>query len=166
MRDLWNLSRLVVMVLLITGVLAGCSRGGASNNQATETGQSTSTEQASTPTRVAVPAPDPAKVTIDDLEMIEEWQNSQIPAYPGASRVRFESYPTQVENGGMMVYRTDDSPEQVVAFYRGALQALGWQELRADANTVVAKRGEAALSVQVNEQENGTAIVLLLTDAP
>ncbi len=166
MHDLWKLSRLVVMMLLIAGVLAGCSRGGASNKQATETGQSNSTEQAGTPTRVAGPAPDPAKVTIDDLQMIEEWQNSQIPAYPTSSRVRFEPFPSQVENAGMMVYRTDDSPEQVVAFYRGALQALGWQELRADANTVVAERGEAALTVQVNQQEGGTAIVLLLTDAP
>jgi len=54
----------------------------------------------------------------------------------------------------------------VVAFYRGALQALGWQELRADANKVVAKRGEAALTVNVSNQEGGTAILLMLTDAP
>ncbi|MCM8750088.1 hypothetical protein NET02_13115 [Thermomicrobiaceae bacterium CFH 74404] len=166
MRGLWNLSRLVATLLLISAVIAGCSRGGASDNQATETGQSNSTEQAGTPTRVAGPAPDPAKVTINDLQMIEEWQNSQIPAYPESSRVRFEPFPSQVENAGMMVFRTDDSPEQVVAFYRGALRALGWEERRADANTVVAERGEAALTVQVNQQEGGTAIVLLLTDAP
>ncbi len=166
MRGLRRVSWQMIVVLLLAGTLAGCSRGGASNNRGMETAQVNPTEQAGTPTRTVEPAPEPVTVSVNELQMIEEWQSSQVPAYPGASQVRFEPYQTQVENGGMMVYRTDDSPEQVVAFYRGALQALGWQELRADANKVVARRGEAALTVNVSNQEGGTAILLMLTDAP
>lgn len=166
MRDLRRVSWQIIVVLLLAGILAGCSRSGASNNRGTETAPANPTEQAGTPTRTLEPAPEPAAVSANELQMIEEWRSSQVPAYPGASQVQFEPYQTQVENGGMMVYRTNDSPEQVVAFYRGALQALGWQELRADANKVVAKRGEAALTVDVSNQEGGTAILLMLTDAP
>jgi hypothetical protein len=105
-------------------------------------------------------------VTAAELQVIAEWQASWVPAYPGATREHFELFQTQVENGGMMVFSTADTPERIVSFYRGALRALGWQEVRATATKVVAQRGEAALTVNVTARGGHTAIVLMLTDAP
>jgi len=157
---------LALLLVLTTSLLAGCARGGQGEARPTESERPAGSELTSTPDRSSQPAPRPANVTVADLQVIAEWQGSQVPAYPGATREHFEPFETQVQNGGMMVFNTADVPERIVAFYRGALQALGWQEVRATATKVVAERGEAALTVNVIQQEGQTAIVLMLTDAP
>ncbi len=166
MREVRPVALAIAILLLITSVLSACARGKEGEARPTAPPQEARTEQAPTSTSTAEAAPQPARVSAGELQMIEEWQSSQVPAYPGATRVHFETFPTQVENGGMMVFRTADTPERVIAFYRGALRALGWQELRAAADKVVAARGEAALTVNVNHEQGATAILLMLTDAP
>ncbi len=156
----------IAVLLLISSALTACARGKEGEARLTAQPQEARTEQAPASSGAVETAPQPARISTAELQMIEEWQRSQVPAYPGATRVDFEPFSTQVENGGMMVFRTADTPERVIAFYRGALRALGWQELRAAANKVVAARGEAALTVNVNQEEGATAILLMLTDAP
>ncbi len=112
------------------------------------------------------PPPSPTGVDASSLTIIDEWRETQVPQYPNAQRNDFQTEPmSQVKNAGRMLFRTTDSPEQVIAFYRSALPLLGWQETSANEKNVGAKHGDAALTVSVSAGEAGTKIFLQLLDA-
>lgn len=161
--------RAVVIAVLVVVALSvvACRGSGSDGRPGTVTGGATQRQEAASPSSgPSGAAPAPAPVVASDLRMIAEWAGSQVPEYPGARRVQFDPLPSQVENGGMMVYQTNDPPSRALAFYRGALTALGWQETKASQDTVVAQRGHAALTVTVTGNENGSAILLILADTP
>ncbi|MBO9405776.1 MAG: hypothetical protein J7448_11900, partial [Thermomicrobium sp.] len=58
-----------------------------------------------------------------------------------------------------------DPADRVLEFYRTALPQLGWQLQSAPKNSLAAKRGEAALTVVVKASDQGTTVLLMLTDA-
>ncbi len=98
-------------------------------------------------------------------QMIEQWAMHQVPLYPGAQPGELSPLATQVENGGTISFAVPDPAERVLEFYRTALPQLGWQLQAAPANSIAAKRGQAALTVIVKGSDQGTTVLLMLTDA-
>jgi hypothetical protein len=98
-------------------------------------------------------------------QMIEPWAMHQVPLYPGAQPGDLSPLATQVENGGTISFAVPDPADRVLEFYRTALPQLGWQLQSAPKNSLAAKRGEAALTVVVKASDQGTTVLLMLTDA-
>jgi len=161
-RLLWGFT-----LILIASLTMACSKAAPPTPTPTLAGTPLSLTPAvpPSPTPTPAPAPSPAHVDVSKLTLIDEWRENAVPRYPGAQRGSFETFSTQIKNGGIMLFHTTDSPEQVIAFYRGALTLLGWQEQRADGHQVVARRGPAALTAVATGSTGNTTIMLILTDA-
>ncbi len=106
-----------------------------------------------------------AQAAPTSYQMIEPWAMHQVPLYPGAQPGELSPLATQVENGGTISFAVSDPADRVLEFYRTALPQLGWQLQAAPANSIAAKRGQAALTVVVKGSDQGTTVLLMLTDA-
>lgn len=97
--------------------------------------------------------------------MIDEWRSVQVPMFPGSERVGFTPEgSSSLPNAGYFVFRSDADPEEIIAFYRAALQFYGWHEQRADASQVLVDNGTASLHVLAERRESATAIMLTMLD--
>ncbi|MCX7624188.1 MAG: hypothetical protein N2Z82_10630 [Thermomicrobium sp.] len=144
---------LLVLALATALAATGCRRRA-------ETG----TPASSSPeTSAATPADGPTPVGA--YEFIPVWEAHQVPKYPGSQPGELSPLATQVENGGTISFAVPDPVDQVLAFYRTALPALGWELQPAPQNAIAAERGAAALTVIARGSEHGTTVILMLTDA-
>lgn len=107
-------------------------------------------------------APTPSSAS---YELIPVWEMHRVPKYPGSEPGNFSPLATQIQNGGTLSFAVSDPVDKVLEFYQTALPALGWTLQPAPASAIVAKRGDAALTVVVKGSEHGTTVLLMLTDA-
>src|SRR5690606_41546596 len=59
---------------------------------------------------------------------------------------------SMVENAGTIIVDTPDETAEVMAFYRGAMPALGWTEVRASATQAVFETDVASLTISLVRQ--------------
>jgi hypothetical protein len=150
---------IVVMacVLALGAVVAGCTDD---DGEADGTASSDDTEA-----NVADDAPDPEPVNADDLDIIDEWEEAGVPRFRNGEVLDFEPHASRIENGGTLLLDGDEaSAKEVIAFYRGALGELGWKERRVADGEMTAESDVASLLVTVNEYEEETLIMMILTD--
>lgn len=165
--------RLLFCLLAVPAVLAMAGCGGSATTSTPVPSASTASPVASVsgspkPSQSPVgPAPSPATIDASKLTIIDEWRTSQVPQYPNSQRKDYQAEAlSQVKNAGRMLFSTSDSPEQVIAFYRGALPMLGWKETSANEKNVSATHGDAGLGITVTGEGSGTQILMQLLDAP
>src|SRR5690242_10161991 len=121
-------------VVLILVLAAACSLSGDKNSTATVSASPTSSAtpiplKLGTPIPIG-PAPSPGAVDPSKFVMIEQWQQYQVPQYPGATVGQLQQLgATTVKNGGSLVLTTTDPVEKVIAYYRAAMPFLGWKEI-------------------------------------
>jgi hypothetical protein len=162
---------MIILTLSLALTLAACATGGGdggpSDDGAVETEQNgvDAADEESAPTvQISEDAPAPRQVTAQDLNLIELWRAAGVPQYRNSEVLDFDPHSTQVENGGVLLLGVDDSPEDVIAFYRGALAVLGWEEQRVTASELSAQNDDASLFMTVNENEGGRYVLMILTD--
>lgn len=110
-------------------------------------------------------APDPERVDADELDIIDEWQEAGVPRFRNGEVLDFEPHASRIENGGtLLLDGVNAESDEVIAFYRGALGALGWVERRVGEREMTAESDIASLLVTVNEYEDQTLIMMILTD--
>ncbi len=110
-------------------------------------------------------APDPTPVEADDLDIIDEWEEAGVPRFRDGEVLDFEPHASRIENGGtLLLDGVNADSDEVIAFYRGALGALGWVERRVGEREMTAESDVASLLVTVNEYEDQTLIMMILTD--
>lgn len=90
---------------------------------------------------------------------------ADVPSYPGARVVRSSS---ASEQGLLIAFQSQDTPEQVFAFYRQKLAEQGWsmegEMSSADQRMLIAGKGDRKASVLVSVDDGGqTEITLTLT---
>ena len=165
---MWNRagSRYPGIVLLIAalmiGVLAACSDDDGDLDDAfIPVGDSNPPVEA----EIADDAPAPVDVNADDLHFISEWEASSVPRFRSGEVLDFEPHASSIPNAGTMVLDGEGaSAEEVIAFYRGALRELGWQERRVRAHEITARSENASLLVVVTVDDEFTRIMMMLTD--
>lgn len=97
--------------------------------------------------------------------MITKWQQYQVPKYPGATEGQFTQLgQTAVQNGGSIVFSSEDSPEKVLAYYRAALPFLGWKEIGANSGHASFRTSKASLTITVSDNNGVTSIMMILGD--
>lgn len=112
------------------------------------------------------PPPEAAEVDAASVELIEEWAEAKVPRYPGANlSERSPEGSSMVENAGTIIVDTPDETAEVMAFYRGAMPALGWTEVRASATQAVFETDVASLTISLVRQGETTLAMLQLLDA-
>jgi hypothetical protein len=164
-------SRLALLPIIALLLLAACSDRAGSGSDEQSDGDAAAliedaTERDDAPA-VDPNAPDPAPVDADDLELIDEWREAGVPRYRDGQVLDFEPHASRIENGGtLLLDGVDDSAEEIIAFYRGALQALGWEERNATATEITAHTDIASLLLVVSEHDHETHILMILTDRP
>jgi hypothetical protein len=90
---------------------------------------------------------------------------ADIPSYPGARVVRSSG---AAEQGLLVAFQSQDTPEQVFEFYRQKLAEQGWsmegEMSSADQRMLIAGKGDRKASVLVSADEAGqTEITVTLT---
>jgi hypothetical protein len=157
-------TRAILMILLV-GLLA---LAGACNSDDGDTGTNgddgTTTSSNGGPD-ISEDAPDPVTVEVDELDILSEWEEAGVPRFRDGEVLDFEPHASQVENGGtLLLDGVNADSDEVIAFYRGALAELGWTERRVGTREMTAENEIASLLVTVNEYEDQTLIMMILTD--
>lgn len=154
---------LLVFVVLLLAAVAACSDENSAADDGS--GNADDTETIENGPDVDEQAPDPEQVEADDLEIIDEWQEAGVPRFRGGEVLDFEPHASRVENGGtLLVDGVNASADEVIAFYRGALTALGWEERRVGEREMTAQNDIASLLVTVSVYDDQTLIMMILTD--
>jgi hypothetical protein len=160
---------LVLGIALILALAAACSLPGNKDSTATVVASPTSSAtpiplKLGTPIPVGT-APSPSTVDPSQFVMIDQWQQYQVPQYPGASVGKFTQLgATTVKNGGSLVLTTSDSVEKVIAYYRAAMPFLGWKEVNANDRQATYTSKDASISISANSSNGSTAILMILGD--
>jgi len=154
---------------LILALAAACSLSGDKNSTATVVASPTSSAtpiplKLGTPIPVGT-APSPGTVDPSQFVMIQEWQQYQVPQYPGATVGQLTQLgATTVKNGGSLVLTTSDSVEKVISYYRAAMPFLGWKEINSNARQATFTSKDASISISATSANGNTAILLILGD--
>lgn len=154
---------------LILAMAAACSLSGNKDSTATVVASPTSSAtpiplKLGTPIPVG-PAPSPGTVDPSKFVMIEEWQQYQVPQYPGATIGQLQQLgATTVKNGGSLVLTTSDSVEQVISYYRAAMPFLGWKEVKSNERQATFTSKDASMSISATSSNGNTAILMILGD--
>lgn len=153
----------LVCLIAVLGLTAACGNG---DNSADGVADDTSnTVTSNNGPNVSEDAPDPIPVDAEDVEILDEWQEAGVPRFQNSDVLDFEPHASNIENGGTLLLEAGNaSPEEVLAFYRGALGALGWGERRVSEREMTAESDVASLLVTVNEYDDQTLIMMILTD--
>ena len=152
--------RLVLILAAITTfglLLAACNDddGGSSDSVVTQSDDADVDEN----------APDPEPVEPEELDIIDEWEEAGVPRFRDGEVLDFEPHASRIENGGtLLLDGVNAGSDEVIAFYRGALGSLGWVERRVGEREMTAESDVASLLVTVNEYEDQTLIMMILTD--
>jgi hypothetical protein len=155
-------SRALLMILII-GLLA--LTGACSNDDDATSDSDDSTTSTSQDSNIADDAPDPISVDENEIDILSEWQEAGVPRFRGGEVLDFEPHASQVENGGtLLLDGVDADADEIIGFYRGALASLGWNERRVGAREMTAENEIASLLVTVNEYDDQTLIMMILTD--
>lgn len=150
-----------ITLLLLVAACSATSRS-ADDGGGEDNGSVTSTDGPS----VEDGAADPIPVEADDLNIIDEWEEAGVPRFRDGEVLDFEPHASRIENGGTLLLDGDNaSAAEVIGFYRGALIALGWEERRVGEREMTAESDIASLLVTVNEYDDQTLIMMILTDS-
>lgn len=158
-----DLGKYVLSLLLIAllGIATACGNGDDADDPGNGDGSSSDSEVVN----VSDDAPDPISVSADDLAVIDEWRDAGVPRFRDGAVLDFEPHASRIENGGTLLLDGDNaSAEEIISFYRGALDVLGWEERRVNSREMTAESDRASLLVTVTEHENETLIMMILTD--
>jgi hypothetical protein len=149
----------LVCLIAVLGLAGACGNGDNSADDPSNTITSNNGPN------VTDDAPDPLPVDEDELEILDEWQEAGVPRFPNSEVLDFEPHASRIENGGTLLLDGQGaSPEEVLGFYRGALGSLGWQERRVGVREMTAESDIASLLVTVNQYEEQTLVMMILTD--
>lgn len=158
MRTLAGRLVLMLVVSTLSGVILASCNG---DDSASSDDLVTQSEDAD----VDENAPDPERIDADELDIIDEWQEAGVPRFRDGEVLDFEPHASQIENGGTLILDgVNANSDEVIAFYRGALGALGWVERRVGKSEMTAESDVASLLVTVNEYDDQTLIMMILTD--
>jgi hypothetical protein len=170
-KQYWTMKRnasagTMFLFALLLGMLLALSACGNDNNGNDDTSNGGETNDTAGPTpQVSDDAPDPAEVTSSDLTLINEWRQIGVPTFRGGEVLDFEPHASQVENAGtILLDGYDATPEEIIAFYRGALRVLGWEERRVSEREMTAESDAASLLVTVSVHDEQTLIMMMVTD--
>jgi hypothetical protein len=153
---------LAVLLIAIVGLLAACGNGNDDSGTDDGVDEAPNTSEEA---RVSDDAPDPISVSAEDLVVIEEWRDAGVPRFRDGEVLDFEPHASQIENGGtLLMDGLGSSPEEIIGFYRGALQVLGWEERRVNDRELTAESDKASLLVTVSVHDDQTLIMMILTD--
>jgi hypothetical protein len=112
-----RLSSLAAGLALVSLGIAGCSESG-SRAEAAGTSETTSQSEVPAPAAAAPASASDAPATGSDGPAFAE-------TYPGAEIEQATLGEADGSDGGLMVFTTEATPEQVVAFYKGKAEASG-----------------------------------------
>lgn len=114
-----RLSSLAAGLALVSLGIAGCSESGS---RAEAAGTSETTSQAEVPAPAAAA---PAAASTSDAPATGSDGPAFAQTYPGAEIEQATLGEADGSDGGLMVFNTEATPEQVVAFYKGKAEAAG-----------------------------------------
>jgi hypothetical protein len=163
-RIQWHYSKawfLLIVAAVMAGLLVACG------DDQDDTGNEPQGTQQQRELEIAEDAPDPIDVSASDLDLIDEWQEVGVPRFRDGATLEFEPHPSQIPNAGTLLLDGQGAaPEEVIAFYRGALRVLGWEERRVSNREMTARKERASLLVVVTNDNDRTVIMMMITDAP
>ncbi|MEX2425340.1 MAG: hypothetical protein WD401_01115, partial [Thermomicrobiaceae bacterium] len=103
----------------------------------------------------------------DELEMIEIWEEVGVPSFRNGEALDFEAHASRIENGGTLLLDGDsDSADEIIGFYRGAMEAAGWAITRVGGHEMTAESDVASIQIVANVYDEQTLIMMILTDRP
>jgi hypothetical protein len=153
----------LVWLIAVLGLTGAC--GGSENSTDNLADDASNTVTSNNGPNVSDDAPDPLPVDEDELEILDEWQEAGVPQFPNSEVLDFEPHASRIENGGTLLLDAQGaSPEEVLGFYRGALGSLDWDERRVGVREMTAESDVASLLVTVNQYEEQTLVMMILTD--
>lgn len=152
-------------MIFLVSTLALVGACNSSNDDTTADGDDDTTTSSNGSQDVADDAPGPVSVEAEDLDILSEWQEAGVPRFQDGEVLDFEPHASQVENGGtLLLDGMNADSDEIIGFYRGALSALGWTERRVGTREMTAENEIASLLVTVNEYDDQTLIMMILTD--
>ncbi len=166
MTVLGSNARTLLMFLLVSLLaIAGACANGDDDSAANNDDASDATTTSNGGPDVADDAPNAIQIDEDELDILSEWQEAGVPRFQDGEVLDFEPHASQVENGGtLLLDGLDADASEVIGFYRGALAELGWTERRVGSREMTAENDIASLLVTVNEYDDQTLIMMILTD--
>ncbi len=111
------------------------------------------------PTAAAPPVPVPTAPGLLTVELPSDFP-ADVPTYPGA---RLESVMVDPGAGTMVSWTTDDSAEDVLAFFTKNLKSNGWWIENDQGGGVFASKETRTATVMIDDSRGGTHIDLMVT---
>ena len=153
------------LTLIFLGAIATLAACGNNDTNGDDASIDDTSESATPTVQESDDAPPPAEVSSGDLRLIDEWREIGVPTFRDSDVLDFEPHQSQVENAGtILLDGFDAAPDEIIAFYRGALRVLGWQEIRVSGREMTAESGNASLLVTVSVHDEQTLIMMMVTD--
>jgi hypothetical protein len=94
---------------------------------------------------------------------------TNVPEYPNANRTTYWRFPFA---GQVMTYQTNDTPTQVLEFYRSQMQELGYNVSRSSTSTnetgglIIFAKGQDTVLVAVGKNSNQTSMLIRTSFQP